>query len=523
MSTGASDASGLGPLGRGLALGAPLLTALTLAAIVGLPPTEPDHELQLIAPDRVPEGAIVPLRVHLYAGLQRAQGPTLVTAPVQVELRGSDGSVWTRTALRAGFAATLEGAVRVPPGRHRRAILRASARYEDAELSVERELYIDRPGALPPAITPLPRELPPLRSLAVSPVRELTELQFEPFDVRVRGDACVPEAPCELLVYVGSAPITIVAEASASVSVAASTRSKPASVAALVVTPHGPEAELTLRAERDGTPVARAGVRLPLALGAGAISGAPDVIGVAAPVHVALHGLAQGCIVDAFRDGRWARTGSLRECGTPQPLPFAALEPGLWRVQLRSDRFGSDSAAVRSLYVAPPLESPARSARQLAAAVQAAEPHNALARALLAPPAVGPSTRELQHDHGADDDVGNSRYLLAVLDRGIHPLPVPASGHAAAVLRLQGARGQLRKLGLLALGACALTLAALLGQRGLDAAAQASRLLLAGGSDPRAARRARMRAALRVLATLCALLLAFAVIAAYVVARAASS
>jgi hypothetical protein len=50
MSRGASNASGLGPLGRSLALGAPAVTALTLAAIVGLPPTEPDHELQLLAP-----------------------------------------------------------------------------------------------------------------------------------------------------------------------------------------------------------------------------------------------------------------------------------------------------------------------------------------------------------------------------------------------------------------------------------------------------------------------------------------
>jgi hypothetical protein len=91
------------------------------------------------------------------------------------------------------------------------------------------------------------------------------------------------------------------------------------------------------------------------------------------------------------------------------------------------------------------------------------------------------------------------------------------------VLRLQATRGQLRKLGLLALAACALTLVALLGQRGLDAAGEASRLLVAAGTEPSTVRRARMRMALRLLATLCALLLAFAAIAAYVVARAASS
>ncbi|HMI91972.1 MAG TPA: hypothetical protein VK509_11440 [Polyangiales bacterium] len=533
MSRGASNASGLGPLGRSLALGAPAVTALTLAAIVGLPPTEPDHELQLVAPEHVPSGAIVPLRAHLYAGLKQPQGPALGIAPTRVELRGPDSSPWASTALRAGFGSTMEGALRVPAGRHGRATLVASASHQGVRLSVERSLQIDPPGARPDPISPQERELPALRSLATSPVRGADELAFDPRELRVRGEACVPEAACELVVHVGPLPIAVLAEPSPSVSVAeppSPSRPSPSApspstaadgVVSLLVTPHGPEAELTLRAERNGVPLSRWGVRLPLALGGSASAAMPDVLRAPEPLRAALQGSDRGCIVDAFVDGRWARTGSLRDCRSPEPVPFAALEPGIWRVQLRRDRFDSGSAAVRSVYVARRDESAASITQQLARAALVLEPNNGIARSIAGVDA--PPVATLVAPPGASvATAGNNSYLLAVLEHGIVPLPVPSSGHAAAVLRMHAARGQLRKLGLLALGACALTLVALLGQRGYGAAHEASRLLTAAGTDPGVVRRARMRMALRLLATLCALLLAFAAIAAYVVARAAS-
>jgi hypothetical protein len=171
--------------------------------------------------------------------------------------------------------------------------------------------------------------------------------------------------------------------------------------------------------------------------------------------------------------------------------------------------------------VARPDEPPEAVTRTLSQAALAVEPHNAVARALAGAGAQSGASDE-RPPWALAPGAGNNRYLLAVLDHGIIALPAASSGHAAAVLRMKAARGQLRKLGLLALGACALTLVALLGQRGLGAAEQASRLLRAAGADPGAMRRARVRMALRVVATLCALMLAFAAIAAYVVARAAS-
>jgi hypothetical protein len=59
-------------------------------------------------------------------------------------------------------------------------------------------------------------------------------------------------------------------------------------------------------------------------------------------------------------------------------------------------------------------------------------------------------------------------------------------------------------------------------QRGLSAADEASRLMTAAGEDPRRLDRQRLRMTLRVLATVSSLLLAFAAIAAYVIARGAT-
>jgi hypothetical protein len=176
---------------------------------------------------------------------------------------------------------------------------------------------------------------------------------------------------------------------------------------------------------------------------------------------------------------------------------------------------------VRSLYVALGDESPEHVTQQLARAALVLDPHNGIARSIAGVDA--PPLARLVAPPGASvATTGNNRYLLAVLEHGIIPLPVSSSGHAAAVLRMHAARAQLRRLGLLALGACALSLVALLGQRGYGAAQEASQLLSAAGSDPGVVRRARMRMALRLVASLCVLLLAFAAIAAYVVARAAS-
>jgi hypothetical protein len=163
------------------------------------------------------------------------------------------------------------------------------------------------------------------------------------------------------------------------------------------------------------------------------------------------------------------------------------------------------------MYVRAAGEADAAVLAQLARAALEREPDDVLARAVSEQPEAFVSA------------LGETaRYLLAVLDAGVLALPAPSSGLPRALARLSASRAHVRKLALLALALCALTLGLLVAQRGLTAATEASRLMADAGEDPRQLGRQRLRMTLRVLATVSSLLLAFAAIAAYVIARAAS-
>ena len=106
-----------------------------------------------------------------------------------------------------------------------------------------------------------------------------------------------------------------------------------------------------------------------------------------------------------------------------------------------------------------------------------------------------------------------------ISQEGIVTLPPMVSSYPAEVARLSAEQAVLRNWALLAIGLCALALGLLVAQRGLRAASQASELMAAAGEDARGLDRQRLRMVLRVLATVTSLLLAFAAIAVYMVAR----
>lgn len=261
---------------------------------------------------------------------------------------------------------------------------------------------------------------------------------------------------------------------------------------------------------RAGGSLVRA-LELPVALGTSVLQALPRVWDAPARLELALHGGDRGCIVDAFGDGVWARTGSLEPCTAPQSAPFAPLPAGLWRLQVRRDPFESSSAAVATVYVQPAGQTQARALAQLAAAAGARDPSDRLARAV---------TRDPQaHVDGFAEVAG---YLLALLDEGIMNLPVSVSGMADALRDAAAAQANLRALSLLALALCAGASVALVLQRGLAANAAAAQLLQAFGPQ-RDLRRTSRRQRLRVLAVACAVLAAFAAIAAYILARAGAA
>ena len=110
----------------------------------------------------------------------------------------------------------------------------------------------------------------------------------------------------------------------------------------------------------------------------------------------------------------------------------------------------------------------------------------------------------------------------AALDGDLFALPQPISGYPRAIALQRATNARVRRYALFALALCALSIGLIVAQRGLKAAGEAGRLMAQAGEAERLVERQRQRMTLRVLATVSSLLLAFAAIAAYVIARGAA-
>lgn len=492
----------------------PAAAGITLSALIIGGNDEIESDLRLIAPARAAAGQTVPLRALLYAELDQPEGPRLITTDVGVELRRGGERV-ASGALQPSYGGTLEGSLVLPVALAAgTATLRAEARIADEIVSVERALEVV-PAPDVPVAAVQSRALPPLQRFAPGPIRwEAGGEPPETFALRAQtaGGACVPELPCTLFVHVGEPPAELRAlETPSATPAPQSLKPAPATsgAVALRVTTHGPEGELRIAAERDGQPLATRAFRLAVALGASALQELRRVQAAGARPTVGLQGDEPGgCIVDGFHEQRWAQTGQLAQCRGGEPLPFALRTPGLWRIQLRRDPFAVGSAAVATLYVRAPGEPDSELLVRLARSVLAHDAGDALAQAVaVAPEAYAASLNE------------TAGYLLAALDRDLFDLPRAVSGYPRAVALREATRARVRKLALCALALCALSIGLIVAQRGFAAAGEAGRVMAQAGEEPGRVDRQRLRMTLRVLATVSSLLLAFAAIAAYVIAR----
>lgn len=483
----------------------PAAAALTLVSVLVGRARDVDHDLHVMVPDAVEAGASVPIRAHLYAGLRDPEGARLVLADIAVELRGG-GRLLARGKLVPSFASSFDGALEVPTDFVGPATLAARATVAGETVAVERPLAIVRD---PEPSAAAPRELRALQQMALGPVRVEAGAQApDVLDVRVRGGACVPETPCEVDVRVGEPAAAIAVAVTASVApVPASARpsAETAGVVALEVTTHGPEAELRLEARRAGALVATRSVRLPILLGVEQLAATEAMVPAPARPRVRLSGEAGGCIVDAFRDGHWLRTGAIADCAHGALAPFAELDAGIWRIQARRDPFSADSAAVRAMYLRRDHEQDGDVLATLARAALVAAPDDAFAQTVAQNPT--PHVPAFRASAG---------YLLALLEEGVVPQPAPTSSLPAALDRLERERGRVHNYALAALAATALALTLLVARRGMRGGAEADRILTEAGSlhPPR-----RAFLLLRVAAVVASLLLAFAAIAVYLVLR----
>jgi hypothetical protein len=325
----------------------------------------------------------------------------------------------------------------------------------------------------------------------------------------VAGGACVPELPCRALVDVGIPAAAVRIEANSTLTPSAASSHASAAISGVIelsFVTHGPEAELWLIAERDGRRVAHRAVRLPIALAAVSVQADALLYAPNETPRVLVPGAAEGCIVDAFYDGGWERTGSLPRCDRESALPFAALPPGIHRLQVRRDVFSAQTAGVAVVVMRAPGDTLEQNVTALARAAQRVESDDAVVRASLADPS----------SHG---DRATLAYLAALLEAGIVEMPRAISGYAGSLAQLSDRQARLRNLSLLALLLGGIALALSVGRRGFLAGARARDLLVRESLDPQFGRRARWRSLVLVGASVLSLMLVFAVIALYVLAR----
>jgi hypothetical protein len=176
---------------------------------------------------------------------------------------------------------------------------------------------------------------------------------------------------------------------------------------------------------------------------------------------------------------------------------------------VRQDAFTAQTAGVAVVYLRAPAESPEQVTRTLAQAAARVDPSDTLSASLLSDPA-------------ANADPAALAYLAALLEQGIVEPPAAINGYADSVARVRERQGWLRSLALVALALGASALALSIGRRGLDAGARASDLLLRESRDPGLGRRTRLRSLALVVASVLSLMLVFAVIGLYVLARGAN-
>ncbi|MEZ4337230.1 MAG: hypothetical protein R3B82_11445 [Sandaracinaceae bacterium] len=478
-----------------LRLVVPLAVLIAVLAVFFGEEMSIDHEVSLFS-GAARRGAPLPVRAVVLTGLERPEGPELVSLPVEVTLRATDGRTLVEAHLGASPAGGADGVLTIPDDAPDVVELRAVARLEDRGVATATRRLDLREHPAPATLEG--RLAHGTAHFSEGPI-ELTYEGPAPsvLSSRVVGGACVPETPCEILVHVGAPAALVRFAPSPAVGLGAAPDAPTEGLARLVVTVHGPEAQVLLEAVRDDLVVARRAVRLPVALAT------PSLVvddrlhvpeGGAPTTRVEVLGDRPGVIVDAWADGEWEATSSVTPRDTPFEPPLT-LRPGLHLLQVRTDPFSSTRAATRFVATRD-LSLDAALARL--AALGADRPDEV-------PP--GP-------------DALRFAWSAASLETGHYELPAPIRGFDQDRAALDGRQRTLRIAALVAMTLGIVVLVLVFVRRGVDAAREAQQIMAATGDPELSSDRHRRRTLLSALLIVATVTLAFVAAGAMIVARA---
>lgn len=489
-------------------VGAPLAVAVLFSSVILAGSGVPDRDLHLISPDGALSGRPMGLRALLIEGLEDPGRASIRSDPVDVRLV-DDGRTVARTRLEPSSVAGLEGLLPVPEHARGALQVRAQVASDDGGTEVYAPVTL---GDGAPRVPMRGRLASALQQYLPFAVRRVDDAEPPvPFEVRVVGGACVPEVPCRVLVWVGEPAASVAIEPTRAVTweqtEPAAQPSETAGIEALTVVVHGPEGDLHLVASRDGRPVARRTVRLPVAQGAPVVRLERALARAPAGPALRLDGVEPGTavLVDGFRNGYWERAGSTRvEDDGSIALPFPSLGPGVWRLQVRPDVLSVETVGTRLLSVHADGTDPASALRALAERTRALGFEDRFATAVLEGRAPAGVPLETQ-----------AAFLAANHELEIVP---PPDARSSYVQRIVGAEATIdvwrvaAATGVLLVG---LGVAVYLWWRGVRAGREARRILAESGEEAGADRSGRWTA----IGAGVFVFLIFAVIALFVLSR----
>ncbi|QQR89694.1 MAG: hypothetical protein IPJ88_16110 [Myxococcales bacterium] len=331
----------------------PLLLVAVGGVSLWLRKPSTDYDLQLVTPERVPQGGVLPARAFLL-GISRTQStPTVIKAQGLLQLRDRGGELIAQLRMKQSPCMGQEGNLHIPtslPSGGYRLQLRVT--YQNRQFGIEKKLDVGRGNFTYPAQE---RSAHPLQQRRLGDVRTISnKLMPKQFALRFVSGVCLPDRSCQMIVRLGDNPIVysvrIKSQSSVDILDEQPVQSK-AGWAALTFKVHGPEAELDVVLEHNKTPVAERKVRVPISLASAHLEMEQRQLKIGDTLDFkAASSAATNCLVaDVFQiessGERWVFTQSWKKPAKKEEtigLPGFAAKEGLWRLQLSSDVFGGE-------------------------------------------------------------------------------------------------------------------------------------------------------------------------------------
>ena len=360
------------------------------------------RDLKLVSEGLARPGELLAVRALLFERLEDPRGPSLAVAPVHIVLVDAGGRTVSEALLDPQPATqSMEGQIRVPETLT--GVLYLEARAElggaralspspgggaargDPEPHASHGQSLTKLCAGGAAAGPWPRRGSPWARRRLGCADAILP--------RVLGGVCIPEAPCTLLVWVGTpaAEVRVRPSPEFDLTRAPEPQRETSGLVALEVQVHGLEAQLTLEAYRQGVRVADRTVRLPVGLGEVGLHVEKPLVEPDAdvPASLSLPPGRRAAIVDVFVRGRFRASqthaasvearGFAREPGVDAngssatdaelraELSAALFPEGeVSRVQARVDIFGGEGEGARLVYRRKHGENPAEALRAIA-------------------------------------------------------------------------------------------------------------------------------------------------------------